>query len=201
MWRLRDHPRSRGVYGAPTAADWQRIGSSPLARGLLGTVLAVQPLTGIIPARAGFTDRIPGDGVEAEDHPRSRGVYAYARVRADRRGGSSPLARGLHERRGQGSHSPGIIPARAGFTQGCTGCSVYTRDHPRSRGVYARHCRVLRALCGSSPLARGLLGPSHCPAVAAMDHPRSRGVYCRSACQTQTGWGSSPLARGLHALS
>ena len=156
MWRLRDHPRSRGVYGAPTAADWQRIGSSPLARGLLGTVLAVQPLTGIIPARAGFTDRIPGDGVEAEDHPRSRGVYAYARVRADRRGGSSPLARGLHERRGQGSHSPGIIPARAGFTLTSRGTWVPDADHPRSRGVYSHVSHVSHVSPGSSPLARGL---------------------------------------------
>ena len=56
-----------------------RDGSSPLARGLLRAEFAVGPLTGIIPARAGFTSvGVGGPGVH-RDHPRSRGVYREAR--------------------------------------------------------------------------------------------------------------------------
>ena len=70
-------------------------------------------------------------------------------------------------------------------------------DHPRSRGVYAVGLAIALTACGSSPLARGLLGahlerypedgiiparagftrrsvPCGCP---WWDHPRSRGVY------------------------
>ena len=51
----KDHPRSRGVYGAAFHSGEVSVGSSPLARGLLcGRVR--QPLgCRIIPARAGFT--------------------------------------------------------------------------------------------------------------------------------------------------
>ena len=50
-----DHPRSRGVYSG-CALDVHRMpGSSPLARGLLVVLAAVLDMSGIIPARAGFT--------------------------------------------------------------------------------------------------------------------------------------------------
>ena len=71
----RDHPRSRGVYGARRATRGFGSGSSPLARGLLisggdGLIHA-----GIIPARAGFTVEGRHDRGAPWDHPRSRGVY------------------------------------------------------------------------------------------------------------------------------
>ena len=73
------------------------------------------------------------------------------------------------------------------------------------------------ALTGSSPLARGLLGPHRrdrrdpriiparagftparpTPDPAAKDHPRSRGVYALSQIAGNLLEGSSPLARGL----
>ena len=72
---------------------------------------------------------------------------------------------------------------------------------------------------GSSPLARGLRGPTRgstaargiiparagftvvvTPAMSPLsDHPRSRGVYTRSPARRRIGPGSSPLARGLLA--
>ena len=70
-----DHPRSRGVYVACTSLGRPDGGSSPLARGLLPGGAQELLQGGIIPARAGFTDR----------HRHRRG----------RRQGSSPLARGL----------------------------------------------------------------------------------------------------------
>ena len=95
-----------------------------------------------------------------------------------------------------------------------------SRDHPRSRGVYAyRHEDAVRS-DGSSPLARGLRGAKGCsdkawgiiPARAGFtslsndntfknwDHPRSRGVYRRLYCRLPRPTGSSPLARGLRGV-
>ena len=51
----RDHPRSRGVYLAGPQRIPMAQGSSPLARGLRGTMIAGRDRRGIIPARAGFT--------------------------------------------------------------------------------------------------------------------------------------------------
>ena len=134
-----------------------------------------------------------------------------------RRGGSSPLARGLPlvEVVEGGVH--GIIPARAGFTTTITGSPCSSADHPRSRGVYSLDARGLASTAGSSPLARGLRGENRVdratdriiPARAgfttshvsstiwAWDHPRSRGVYIRASGCGRVRLGSSPLARGL----
>ena len=49
-----------------------------------------------------------------------------------------------------------IIPARAGFTLAAEAGGGLRTDHPRSRGVYAPVRSWPGALCGSSPLARGL---------------------------------------------
>ena len=50
-----DHPRSRGVYKEELAALRKAAGSSPLARGLLFSLLSRVTISRIIPARAGFT--------------------------------------------------------------------------------------------------------------------------------------------------
>ena len=72
---LRDHPRSRGVYGPDPSPRWRRRGSSPLARGLRKGAGRLMPLRGIIPARAGFTGHARAARALHRDHPRSRGVY------------------------------------------------------------------------------------------------------------------------------
>ena len=50
-----DHPRSRGVYAGHSSHPLPRVGSSPLARGLLLGAGDPRRAPGIIPARAGFT--------------------------------------------------------------------------------------------------------------------------------------------------
>ena len=111
-----DHPRSRGVYSLIITALNDAGGSSPLARGLLKHHQPPPRIMGIIPARAGFTRHAPLGKLCAEDHPRSRGVYAKKVCVARISVGSSPLARGLLRGLSRLSDYGGIIPARAGFT-------------------------------------------------------------------------------------
>ena len=172
-------------------------GSSPLARGLQTHRTIREPLHRIIPARAGFTSDFSGERFERRDHPRSRGVYQRRQHHHLPDDGSSPLARGLPERRRTISRPRGIIPARAGFTTYLEVLETIKRDHPRSRGVYPGG-GVMEPMCpGSSPLARGLRWRAFRTAASSRiiparagftslsspaperypDHPRSRGVY------------------------
>ena len=212
-----DHPRSRGVYEVAKDKEGKFKGSSPLARGLPHVAASGAPVRGIIPARAGSTAGGCVQRGPVSDHPRSRGVYAGIAGLAGIAGGSSPLARGL-PRADLCTLSQGrIIPARAGSTFRLGRRGSRARDHPRSRGVYARATGLEAAFPGSSPLARGLLQDSPdiggvlriIPARAGStpawsqsrrpsgDHPRSRGVYWPDENLTPDGGGSSPLARGL----
>ena len=172
---------------------------------------------GIIPARAGFTGRTSDRIWCRGDHPRSRGVYYTERGDDKVQEGSSPLARGLHTADRPGRGAVRIIPARAGFTRRPSTSTLRDRDHPRSRGVYARACLGAVSAAGSSPLARGLplaaiedqVHDRIIPARAGFtpgchrgpgprpDHPRSRGVYLPTSLGSYPISGSSPLARGL----
>ena len=174
-------------------------GSSPLARGLLKDNRAEALKERIIPARAGFTQGQPRRGAEGEDHPRSRGVYWWSGRYEDDPVGSSPLARGLRMNMAAVDPDFGIIPARAGFTGGCTCSGGRARDHPRSRGVYPGKGIHMGRILGSSPLARDL--PSHqWPALMCAGIIPARAGFTRRARRSATSPpGSSPLARGLPA--
>ena len=197
-WRRRlDHPRSRGVYIRRFWSQLERIGSSPLARGLRRRSSPGRCSGRIIPARAGFTLNRRPRGPIRGDHPRSRGVYWASEGRPSERRGSSPLARGLHMTHRTQTHPCRIIPARAGFTVVIPASDPLPSDHPRSRGVYRLVRWPAPTASGSSPLARGLPSTSRpkgdcigiIPARAGFtppttrstpwpwDHPRSRGVY------------------------
>ena len=175
-------------------------GSSPLARGLLPLGAVGPPLPGIIPARAGFTRRSSRTGARWPDHPRSRGVY-QGRDRPDpRRGGSSPLARGLPGGDLPGEISGGIIPARAGFTHDRRHHRQARPDHPRSRGVYRGESVAEDVDLRIIPARAGFTWRPTPSTTGWLDHPRSRGVYvwpCRGPPAIR---GSSPLARGLRGL-
>ena len=133
---VRDHPRSRGVYGHHIIRTSKLPGSSPLARGLLLVEQRVQVCDRIIPARAGFTITDWSPCSVVRDHPRSRGVYFRL----------PPTL----------LPPTWIIPARAGFTHSHSPPSTPTTDHPRSRGGYVIATFSPRLQLGSSPLARGL---------------------------------------------
>ena len=217
----RDHPRSRGVYNLVENRATRPGGSSPLARGLPGRGACTPYRPGIIPARAGFTGRHPHRGSPTPDHPRSRGVYTPASPWSRRATGSSPLARGLRERRDRPVDQDRIIPARAGFTMRFSSLPSPPVDHPRSRGVYQIIAAEISRRLGSSPLARGLPAAlaqqvdvgGIIPARAGFtrraraaggcrwDHPRSRGVYRARLVSAARRAGSSPLARGLPGVA
>ena len=114
--RIRIIPARAGFTRPGTAAYSPSAGSSPLARGLRCACGALGCGGGIIPARAGFTTRLRARRWSARDHPRSRGVYSRPRSSAPQSLGSSPLARGLRVDKKPAEATPGIIPARAGFT-------------------------------------------------------------------------------------
>ena len=214
----RDHPRSRGVYSRSAGRTSLVRGSSPLARGLRLHSARHTCATRIIPARAGFTPRGPGMAARHRDHPRSRGVYRICGRELAGWRGSSPLARGLPREGETMSMNRRIIPARAGFTTPEPAPGPDPRDHPRSRGVYARAIAERRPSSGSSPLARGLLqldsdspppqriiparagftSLASSPTGRRWDHSRSRGVYVTDDARRDRHQGSSPLARGLH---
>ena len=210
-------PARAGFTSGVYTHEAYEAGSSPLARGLRRRRRQRPDHCGIIPARAGFTAHAGHQPGPAADHPRSRGVYTFAWAAISSSVGSSPLARGL---RGFGSLvgvNSGIIPARAGFTTRPEPPTSTTRDHPRSRGVYATVYGAVTGKSGSSPLARGLPWrrlrgrPDRgiIPARAGFtrhaatrsrrsrDHPRSRGVYSARTVSPLIVVGSSPLARGL----
>ena len=172
-------------------------GSSPLARGLLVTEPWFLDPTGIIPARAGFTQPTTGRLRARRDHPRSRGVYIVVTAVDDAGDGSSPLARGLRDSSIGPSVPPRIIPARAGFTSETRrGTPSMRGSSPLARGLLERHMG-----CGQRiriiPARAGFTGSGRGPRSQTQDHPRSRGVYSQSRAVARRPGGSSPLARGL----
>ena len=173
------------------------VGSSPLARGLPTLVDCLDGPERIIPARAGFTGRRGRGRVPTLDHPRSRGVYLQVIPQQAMTPGSSPLARGLPPRGGEGRARRGIIPARAGFTRRSRSSPPARGDHPRSRGVYAQSALSYLSANGSSPLARGLPRRRQAKNTDNGIIPARAGFTTGSFSTAWRARGSSPLARGL----
>ena len=156
-------------------------------------------VSGIIPARAGFTGIFYTPHSEDWDHPRSRGVYTASRAGAYSGMGSSPLARGLHRNQRRGHEESRIIPARAGFTGAAGGLLVRALgSSPLARGLHTSQS-VESASDGIIPARAGFTRTTRSTGGPRPDHPRSRGVYQIIAAEISRRLGSSPLARGLPA--
>mgnify|MGYP001670202250 CR=1 FL=1 len=179
-----DHPHSCGVYASYVIWRGGRGGSSPLARGLRDRFSRGPRPGGIIPARAGFTDRSSPRPRRSWDHPRSRGVYLQPIQRRGLLAGSSPLARGLPAHRRGPPDGDRIIPARAGFTPAAAGARGQASDHPRSRGVYLRTGQKSGGTAGSSPLARGLRWDNYVTASTKRIIPARAGFTPRPICRS-----------------
>ena len=151
-----DHPRSRGEY-APCRGCCPAVwGSSPLSRGIQGSMVRITGGARIIPALAGNTYGcylVPGLG---RDHPRSRGEYWKRNLPPVESLGSSPLSRGIRLSNSAPANNEGIIPALAGNTDAGRGNDGPHKDHPRSRGEYSSAMFRKAQWRGSSPLSRGI---------------------------------------------
>ena len=90
----RDHPRMRGEHILKIKTRTSIDGSSPHARGALGTRLSVRVFSGIIPACAGSTLADAAEELVDGDHPRMRGEHGPEFRRYGVVLGSSPHARG-----------------------------------------------------------------------------------------------------------
>ena len=210
------HPRSRGEHTRGCFNAYTLPGSSPLARGTPVPAAATTVQHRFIPARAGNTGSTIVSRRSTTVHPRSRGEHIEMSSPAARFFGSSPLARGTHQRMFQCAYPTRFIPARAGNTASIAVCSAFVSVHPRSRGEHNRRSTLDTRLPGSSPLARGILpgnpgcasnlrfiparagntiGSSPCGTHIPV-HPRSRGEHTRALIASSFAAGSSPLARG-----
>ena len=130
--------------------------------------------------------------------------------------GSSPLARGTRSSTSPPGSCAGLIPARAGNTSSPQRRQGSGGAHPRSRGEHSQVAAYVRLDSGSSPLARGTLGPCEvgnhrrgliparagnttspcCSPHLRRAHPRSRGEHEIQDYDGIPLGGSSPLARG-----
>ena len=111
-----DHPRLRGDYILHLTPLFIKLGSPPLARGLLVAIVACSVAVGITPACAGTTLCTIHIGGTLKDHPRLRGDYQKDLSNGMRVVGSPPLARGLLPEPGLHAGNAGITPACAGTT-------------------------------------------------------------------------------------
>ena len=114
----RDHPRICGEHIAKNLTTGEVKGSSPHMRGTRIRPPEYARTLGIIPAYAGNTPPCPGRAAIHWDHPRICGEHVQTADCEGVQAGSSPHMRGTPGRHRYRPHSPGIIPAYAGNTQG-----------------------------------------------------------------------------------
>ena len=93
--------------------------------------------------------------------------------------------------------SPGIIPARTGFTYaGNIALAVFHGSSPLARGLQPLPPGGVDG-GGIIPARAGFTGTAGSTLSHREDHPRSRGVYTPTGAPRESNTGSSPLARGL----
>ena len=213
----RDHPRLRGEYYQNMVNFQSRLGSPPLARGILCDNAHINKVDRITPACAGNTASGRTARIPYLDHPRLRGEYGDMSCNPQVVMGTPPLARGILNCHLQIFLINGITPACAGNTWQGDKVQPTTKDHPRLRGEYIKRGKIFSDGLGSPPLARGIpwcqirrhFMTGITPACAgntrfitkirrvAWDHPRLRGEYGKVLLVRQLSIGSPPLARGI----
>ena len=200
------HPRSRGEHKINPGNPGGFCGSSPPVRRAHQTRPAKGGFFGLIPARAGNTTSPCCSPHLRRAHPRSRGEHCFGGSGVRCLQGSSPLARGTRRHDVEQHQVRGLIPARAGNTNGGSARRRIFGAHPRSRGEHHSMPAKPPPAMGSSPLARGTpfrlfcggcgrgliparAGNTHSrryPTCCARAHPRSRGEHVRDS-DTETG--------------
>ncbi len=115
------HPRGRGEHASRSMFSAFGCGSSPRARGTHGAHCAGHPWRRFIPAGAGNTGWPILLSEALTVHPRGRGEHSRDAAIPACAGGSSPRARGTHQRPVARKGHARFIPAGAGNTGGGRG--------------------------------------------------------------------------------
>ena len=133
----RAHPRACGENPQFVGSTGRTTGSSPRVRGKLLEDRRRLGRHGLIPARAGKTRARWAPTDSARAHPRACGENYPRFAMTFGKLGSSPRVRGkLRDDPGELARL-GLIPARAGKTDGTATASAPTRAHPRACGENA----------------------------------------------------------------
>ena len=216
-----DHPRACGEHQRHQPSLSAGRGSSPRLRGTRDRHRGVKIMTGIIPALAGNTRRLPMGGGGMREHPRACGEHIPAAECNVFAWGSSPRLRGTHRFNLFSTRPVGIIPALAGNTVRRSRIRIHVVDHPRACGEHSNALPISVAAPGSSPRLRGthagLRHPFHqraiIPALAGntlvvlferaldLDHPRACGEHTAAGGALLWRQRSSPRLRGTHSMS
>ena len=161
--RLWAYPRSHGATRVSAATTKPAWGLSPLARGNRSCGGAAHAANGPIPARTGQPCKSWPCCWHSRAYPRSHGATSVAAHDDEREAGLSPLARGNHERGGQGHAAAGPIPARTGQPRYLHARRWMMWAYPRSHGATRGAVAWLAGNGGLSPLARGNPTKRHQP--------------------------------------
>ena len=211
----------RGERFYPCGSSEVRDGSSPHARGTLGSVTLRRHLHRFIPACAGNALRRFAVSRRPAVHPRMRGERGHCAEAACLDGGSSPHARGTQVSGRPDRMAMRFIPACAGNATNAAQLRLQRAVHPRMRGERLPPLPAAPGRTGSSPHARGTPTESSCshpssrfiPACAGTAigfdfanfdlsvHPRRRGERLDRCADPYGVGGSSPHARGTHTVS
>ena len=211
-----DHPRACGENALRSTNLPGVPGSSPRVRGKRPHRRPDALGDRIIPARAGKTYSKPPARSSPRDHPRACGENGTTSTRRSLSRGSSPRVRGKRRRPRRDGQSRGIIPARAGKTEGERGLSLGLGDHPRACGENSWIWSWQRVTGGSSPRVRGKRSqaalhaagrgiiparagktrPRRAPPRSRPDHPRACGENIGDFAADRRSGGSSPRVRG-----
>ena len=203
------HPRACGENPDGGKYTAGQTGSSPRVRGKPGALVLDEGLRGLIPARAGKTPTSWGTKSASAAHPRACGENPSAVGFGSSALGSSPRVRGKQCGGRSWSRCIGLIPARAGKTNGRTAAARSGPAHPRACGENTGTSTCCTAAVGSSPRVRGkryvlqgsAMGLRLIPARAGKTglgpgRPRAPTAHPRACGENSPGWRSRLLARG-----
>ena len=186
----------------PLEADPARLGAvHPRPRGEHQVVAyRRREVARFIPARAGNTVARRPSACRIAVHPRPRGEHILRVVLLLAQRGSSPPARGTPQFLSPLSHAVRFIPARAGNTTRAGLMSVLIAVHPRPRGEHPTPWAPMQVASGSSPPARGTLGPKSGIGALLRFIPARAGNTPRSPGRHPTR-PVHPRPRGEHATT
>ena len=212
------YPRWRGEHVQMTRARKEKRGLSPLARGTQRRLRQCAARLRFIPAGAGNTLVVDGDGSGESVYPRWRGEHPAHTYPPQPQFGLSPLARGTPTAQHFGGLPSRFIPAGAGNTLTSRQSWTSTTVYPRWRGEHLAPVAPQLVTVGLSPLARGThhldgtqpqagrfipAGAGNTvscspPRWASTVYPRWRGEHAKRIASLPKDIGLSPLARGTH---